>query len=73
MWVQLGLAIVLLLSQLLDCFPVLLVRMTVPVRIAQHVLDPVKILQCCLFFTVSALSLLIVTLANEPGLDYMSS
>lgn len=50
MWVQFRLTTVLLLTQLLSCFPVLFVGMTVPVRVAQYDHDPVKTVPGGLFF-----------------------
>ena len=50
MWVQFRLMTVLLLSQLLSYYPVLFVGMTIPVRVAQYVHDPVKPVQGGLFF-----------------------
>lgn len=50
MWVQFRLTTALLLIQLLACFPVRFVGMTVPVRLARYVHDPVKTVQGSLFF-----------------------
>ena len=49
MWVQFRVMTVLLLTQLLSCFPVLFVGMTVPVRVAQYVHDLVKTVEGDLF------------------------
>lgn len=50
MSVQFRLMTALLLTQLLFYYPVLFVGMTIPVRVAQYVPDPVKPVQSGLFF-----------------------
>lgn len=49
LWVQFRIMTVLLLTQLLACVPALFVGKTIPVRLAQYVHDPVKVVQGGLF------------------------